>query len=250
MSEDGCAEMRLLIQADVDGELTAADAARVAAHLDGCAGCTDAQARLLALGVRLRQEVPRHAAPAALRAAVRASIGTMLPPAPRRRAEWRRMLRPGIAFGAGAALAAGVLLAVLPSGGGDLADAVVASHVRALQPGHLMDVVSTDQHTVKPWFNGRLDFSPPVKDLAPEGFPLAGGRLDYLAGRPVAALVYKRRQHMIDLFVWPASGGVADAPGHGGYNVAHWQQDGMVFWAVSDVSAGELAEFVRLWKAS
>lgn len=252
MSGDGCAEMRLLIQADLDGELSPAEAVRVAAHVDGCAGCTGIQARLLALRVRLRAEAPRHAAPEALRAAVRANIRTMLLPAPRRRAmaEWRRMLRPGLAFGAGAALAAGVLLAVVPSGSGDLADAVVASHVRALQPGHLMDVVSTDQHTVKPWFNGRLDFSPPVKDLAPEGFPLAGGRLDYLAGRPVAALVYRRRQHLIDLFVWPASGGVADAPGHGGYNVVNWQQDGMVFWAVSDVNAGELADFVRLWKAS
>jgi anti-sigma factor RsiW len=114
-----------------------------------------------------------------------------------------------------------------------------------------MDVVSTDQHTVKPWFDGRLDFAPPVKDLRSLGFPLAGGRLDYLAGRPVAALVYQRDKHLIDLYVWPDDGRLARGPADGsrnGYDFKRWSQNGMVFWAVSDLNGAELSDFVRLWK--
>ncbi|MBV8521168.1 MAG: hypothetical protein JOY71_03380 [Acetobacteraceae bacterium] len=105
---------------------------------------------------------------------------------------------------------------------------------------------------VKPWFDGRLDFAPPVKDLKGDGFALAGARLDYLAGRPVAALVYQRRQHVIDLFVWPDQGRsshLAPEGNRSGYNFMHWSQGGMTFWAVSDLNARELAEFVRLWRA-
>jgi anti-sigma factor RsiW len=156
-------------------------------------------------------------------------------------------------FGAGFALAACLaLVVVLPRGGAQIADSVVASHIRALQPGHLMDVASTDQHTVKPWFDGRLDFAPPVRDFAAEGFPLIGGRLDYLDGRAVAALAYRRDKHIIDVYVWPGSSTLAAVfanGAHDGYNVQHWTQDGMVFWAVSDVEAGQLAAFVRLWRA-
>jgi len=140
---------------------------------------------------------------------------------------------------------------LLPRGDG-LPDDVVAGHIRALQPGHLMDVASTDQHTVKPWFDGRLDFAPLVKkDLRAEGYPLAGGRLDYLGGRTVAALVYQRRQHIINPFVWPDShhSDRSSVDGdHSGYNVQRWNRDGMAFWAVSDLNAQELAEFVRLWQ--
>ena len=129
---------------------------------------------------------------------------------------------------------------------------MVASHIRALQPGHLSDVASTDQHTVKPWFDGRLGYAPPVKDLKAEGFPLAGGRLDYLAGRPVAALVYQRSQHVVELFAWPDGGHLDHGPAassRSGYNFLRWSQDGMAFWAVSDLNAQELADFVRLWRA-
>jgi anti-sigma factor RsiW len=250
-TDDRCAEMRLKLQADLDGELEAGDAAAVAAHTLTCPDCAAVQADLGALSARLRTELSYHAAPARLRQAIAARIAPPAAPAP--------VIRPArfgrrFGFGAGFALAACLALAiVLPRGGGDMADSIVASHIRALQPGHLMDVVSTDQHTVKPWFDGRLDFAPPVKDFATEGFPLVGGRLDYLDGRAVAALAYRRDKHIIDLYVWPGSASPIATFGdgaHNGYNVEHWTQDGMVFWAVSDLEASQLSDFARLWRAA
>jgi anti-sigma factor RsiW len=254
-TDDRCAEMRLKLQADLDGELEAGDASAVAAHTLTCPDCAAVQAELGALSTRLRTELSYHAAPARLRQAIEARIA---PPAATaqiiRPARFGRRFGFGASFGAGFALAACLALAiVLPRGGGEIADSVVASHIRALQPGHLMDVVSTDQHTVKPWFDGRLDFAPPVKDFATEGFPLVGGRLDYLDGRTVAALAYRRDKHIIDLYVWPGSATPIAAFGdgaHNGYNVEHWTQDGMVFWAVSDLEASQLADFARLWRAT
>jgi anti-sigma factor RsiW len=122
----------------------------------------------------------------------------------------------------------------------------ISDHVRSLQAGHLMDVVSTDQHTVKPWFIGKLDFSPPVVDLADAGFPLAGGRLERIDGRPAAALVFHRRLHSINVFVWPATDGqvpARDGKGYG-YNALSWSQGGLNFLAVSEISAAELGQFV------
>jgi len=143
------------------------------------------------------------------------------------------------------------LLVVVPRSP-DLAGEIVAGHIRALQPGHLEDVTSSDRHTVKPWFDGRIDFAPPVKDLANARFPLTGGRLDYAAGRPVAALVYQRDKHIIDLFIWPADAGPTppESGQRQGYNFVHWSQDGMAFWAVSDLEANQLREFAETWRGS
>jgi anti-sigma factor RsiW len=155
-----------------------------------------------------------------------------------------------MSFGLGAACAAVLAFLLLtPAMPPGLTDQIVAGHVRALQPGHLQDVASEDRHTVKPWFDGRLDFAPPVKDLAAARFPLTGGRLDYLDGRPVAALIYQRDKHIVNLFVWP---GIGDTPPETaerqGYNIVHWSQAGMNFWAVSDVELSQLKEFATDWR--
>lgn len=244
-----CGEMHLLVQADVDGELDAAAAARVVAHMEACAACAGLHAALIGLSGRMRAEAPRFAAPASLRAAVlpQAPPARLTAHVPRR--GWR-----GPAIGAGFALAASLALLLLPVGRGDLgrdlAGQVVAGHIRALQPGHLMDVPSSDQHTVKPWFDGRLDFAPPVPDLTAAGFALAGGRLDYLNGRPVAGLAYQRRQHVVDVFIWPDPGadGAAEEGTRQGYNFARRRVGGMMVWAVSDLEMAELHGFLGLWR--
>jgi anti-sigma factor RsiW len=238
-AEDGdpCANMQLLVQADLDGELDAAGAAALAGHVARCERCAALQSELGALSASLRGKLTRHVAPSALRAAIDAQQ-------PRRKIGWSH----GASFGAGMALAAGIAaFAVLPGRGGLDGDSV-AAHIRALQPGHLMDVESTDRHTVKPWFDGRLDYAPPVRDFAAQGFPLIGGRLDYLAGRPVAALVYRRDKHVIDVFVWPGVRSGTDATIQG-YNVIAWSQDGMNFRAVSDLNTGEMANFSKLMRS-
>ncbi len=157
------------------------------------------------------------------------------------------------------ALAASFVLAIVLSSGttwyvtasrqqDQLAEEVVASHVRSMLAEHLTDVVSSDQHTVKPWFAGRVDLSPPVIDLAARGYPLIGGRLDYLSQRPVAALVYRHQQHIINVFVWTQAGATrAPAPPAEiqGYNVRHWAEGDLTFWAVSDLNPSELDEFVH-----
>ena len=236
----------LLVQAEFDGELGAAEAARAFHHREGCAICSEAYATLEATRALLRGNTQYHRAPESLRRALIVGLGARAPQRPRSTPWWRE----GASFLLGAGLAASLALFVLAPAQKDLVDQVVASHVRALQPGHLEDVASSDQHTVKPWFDGRLDFAPPVKDLAAKNFPLLGGRLDYLDGRAVAALVYRHDKHVIDLFVWPDRGGSAFvASSRQGYNTVHWSADGMTFWAVSDLEASELGSFARLWQA-
>ncbi|HKB81813.1 MAG TPA: anti-sigma factor [Burkholderiales bacterium] len=212
------------------------------------------------LSALIKAKATRHVAPSQLRARIDARIAELgsarageidgtaasIPPM----LAWRRWTNMGAAFVVGVVASFVVTLALRGAGEEDrLAQAVLDSHVRSLMGAHLVDVESTDKHTVKPWFSGKLDYAPPVKDLASEGIPLAGGRLDYLGQRPVAALVYRLNQHTINVFVWPATGDSPRDPVFAvrqGFNVAHWSADGMQFWAVSDVNAGELRNVVRL----
>ncbi|HXA44447.1 MAG TPA: anti-sigma factor, partial [Candidatus Angelobacter sp.] len=139
-----------------------------------------------------------------------------------------------------------------PSAQQKLTREIVSNHIRSLMASHVLDVVSTDRHTVKPWFNGKLNFSPPVKDLAAQEFPLVGGRLDYISGRSVSALVFHRNKHVINLFIWPAQESSADPASFSpiqGYNLIHWSEADMTFWAVSDLNKKELMEFARDYKA-
>jgi anti-sigma factor RsiW len=253
-----CAAARALLHAAVDGELDAANALRVDQHLAGCVDCANEHAALLALRTAVRENATRHAAPDALRAALTATLGaiaekpaTIVPFTPRRplRAWWR----PGLAgFATGAALAASVALVVKRATLPDTAmDSVIAAHIRALQPGHLTDVQVSDRHQVKPWFDGKVDFAPPVKDLSDQGFDLVGGRLDYVNGEASAAIVYRRRLHLIDVFVAKSTADERTEPraaASRGYNVEHWTADGEDYWAVSDINSGELAEFARVWQ--
>ncbi len=238
-----CPDKRLLIQAHHDGELDAAASAALMAHVAECPGCAALQAELAVLSRRLRAEVVAEPAPETLRRRLTAAAAVGRPAN-----DTRRLARPIASFGVGALLAASLVLVLMPGREAPM-DELVAGHVRALQPGHLTDVLSTDQHTVKPWFDGRLDFAPPVKDLAAQGFPLVGGRLDYIGNRAVAALVYRRDRHPIDLFVWPGTEPGPGARVRQGYNVEGWTEGGMVFRAVSDLDAADLAAFGRMWRA-
>jgi anti-sigma factor RsiW len=210
------------------------------------------------LGLLIRRHAVRHTPPARLAGriaeALRSEAGaTAAPTAPAVPVRNRRGWWQGLAwFGTGAATAWGLALVLLatPVPPQDaLGEAVTANHVRSLMASHLADVASSDQHTVKPWFAGKLDFSPPVVDLAAEGFALTGGRLDYLDGRTVAALVYRSGPHVINLFVWPTADAKVQAPAFSarqGYQLAHWAQGGMQAWAVSELNAAELQNFASL----
>jgi anti-sigma factor RsiW len=245
-----CHDAKLLLHAYLDDELDAAQSVAITRHMQGCADCATSYAEFAKLRKALAQPALYRRAPDALRAqwmtAKPAATVSALPTRP---------ARAPIALSMAAGFAAALLLAaplwfytshhqaVDPSA--DISD-VVSSHIRSMQQQHLMDVVSTDQHTVKPWFDGKLDFAPRVKDLASEGFPLAGGRLDALEGHGVAALIYKRRRHIINLYQWPASSGATtdEVTQWHGYNVVRWTTSGMHYVAVSDVNESELRQFV------
>src|SRR5580692_1200307 len=227
-------------------------------HLKECPVCAQELESLKALRAGLQHNSLAYAAPAVLREHIQSSLREELSGTDAREGKsgsWPSLniwqLAGAFALLALISITSWQLTARFrpPSVDQQIAAEVFASHVRSLEANHLMDVASTDQHTVKPWFDGKLDFSPPVEDLASDGFPLVGGRLDYLEGREVAALVYQRRKHLINVFVWPGSAETNSTPAiqpRQGYNIMRWSRGGFQFWAVSDVSAPDLAEFVRL----
>jgi anti-sigma factor RsiW len=233
-----CPDHEMLLHGLLDGELDAANVQAVEAHLKTCSACAEAYRQLQDLHARVAAPGIAYRAPDALRARLEAMTAPR-PPRVRAAAPWALS-------GGFAALAATLAIMLLQPTTLALQDQLVASHVRSTLAQHLVDVETSDRHTVKPWFNGRIDFAPPVVDLAAEGFPLVGGRLDYLDKRVVAAEVFRRNKHIINLFVWPTTPGVMaarDAAPPAGYAIVHWTQGGLQFWAVSDVEPRDLEAF-------
>lgn len=223
----------------LDDELDPSLSAQMREHLAACPACAESQAQLQALRAGIRENAPYYRAPAELQDRIRTAVRqshreTAVP--------WRWI-----------ALAAAILLAVSlfrphTNASDEIAQSIFSSHLRSLVGAHLLDVPSSDQHTVKPWFNGKLDFSPDVRDFAAQGYPLIGGRIDYVGDRAVAALVFERRKHVINLFTWPSPN--PDSATHldrNGYHILHWNSDGMAWWAVSDLNVAELRQFESLY---
>lgn len=275
-----CDDNARFLQGYLDGELDLVRSLEIEEHLKTCPDCAQelwnqqtlrkafrssslyerAPARL---ADRIRASVAReatagastnaaaNAAPTAENAPAKKAMIVSMTPAPisSKRAAWN-----WLAVAAAVLLMLTVTWRIVPGlswrGNSDLlTEEIVSSHIRSLQPDHLFDVKSTDQHTVKPWFNGKLDFSPPVRDLAEDGYPLVGGRLDYVDHRAVAALVYQRRQHLINVFIWPEgkeSGQPERMKSVQGYNMVAWEANGMYHCAVSDLNRGELEQFAEL----
>lgn len=248
-----CDEAMALLPTLSDSELDALRSAAVEKHILGCASCSAQRNALAALRLRIRNEAPYYTAPEALQARIRAAVartpratGTPVRP-PRERWRW---LSAGALAGSAATVFAWILgSAVLDwRVSSDLDSEAVANHTRATLSQGLTDVSSSDRHTVKPWLSSRLDYSPPVQDFAADGLPLVGGRLDHLGGQPIATLVYRYREHTIDVFVRPLAG-AATTPTptlstQRGFNIAHAKGAGMDWWGVSDVSADVLSALV------
>jgi mycothiol system anti-sigma-R factor len=273
-----CNECQERLAPYIDDELDVLDRQAVNAHLAGCPACRTRYDRQRAVRDTIRQQLPTYRAPDLLRArignalrteAARGPSSAAVPPdasttyataAATSARRWRLA-----ALAASALFVASTTYGIVTArdaergvarssavAGGAIAHDVLASHVRSLMPGHLTDVASSNRHNVKPWFNGRLDYSPPVYDLSDAGFPLVGGRVDYVGNRAVAVLVYQRRQHLISVYVWPSE---VDAEGSGkrtpvqtrqGYHLLSWTSGGMTRWAISDLNEEELAEFAQL----
>ncbi|SDO80861.1 anti-sigma factor, TIGR02949 family [Ralstonia sp. 25mfcol4.1] len=255
-----CNEARHLLQATADGEVGAADSVRLERHLEDCDGCVEALSHLQALHRATRRGATYHRAPAELRARILDALpepaeSALADPSSDAPAGWRRWFAwsPPVNAALAAVTAAAVGLSLFqyntgPSPDDLLASSIVASHVRGLISNRASDVVSTDQHTVKPWFNGRIDYAPDVRDLASAGFPLVGGRVDFVDGQRVAVLVYQRRQHPVDVFVLPGTGAGVGERVRQGYQLESWTAGGMRYVAITDASAGDLRKFVQAWR--
>jgi anti-sigma factor RsiW len=246
-----CADCSSILDAYCDGELDLVRHVEVEAHLKACPACTRLFEGTVARKAKIRGSLPRYAASTQLRQKIHASLhaesreaarGAPLP-FPVSRSPWNIV---GVAASFAAVLLAGYAWGSHRARTAGFMDEVFAEHVRSLQAGHLTDVVSTDRHTVKPWFAGKVNFSPPVVDLADAGFPLGGGRLDEIDGRSAAALVFHRRLHAINVFIWPDSGAL-QAPrraAQNGFVALGWTRNGLNFLAVSDIPEADLEQFV------
>jgi anti-sigma factor RsiW len=243
-----CEETHILLHALIDNELDAGHARDAEAHIAACPGCAAQLRDYRGMHAGMSAASLRYQAPASLRGRIENAAPQAILPVARARAPSRPGLLRGFAMGSivSTALAACLVLFVVHTEEDQrIVGDVVSAHLRSLQGDHLIDVQSTDQHTVKPWFNGRLDVAPPVIDLTTQGFTLIGGRLDYIDGRPVAAIVYKRRAHVINLFVseTPGSENGAKLDRLQGFTVWSWTWSGLGFRAVSDINPDELQEF-------
>src|SRR5438034_1043658 len=268
-----CEEAIKLMDGYLDGELDPMTSQRIEEHLRDCHKCEQAYETHTALAHAISRAAPYYKAPTELRQRIQSSLRATAGLRDSRgaarenhtlltspRAE-RRFVLPQTPWN-WLALAAAIILAAIigssflprlrtPASDQFLATQLIASHVRSLMANHLTDVASSDQHTVKPWLDAKLDFAPAVVDLSTDGFPLIGGRLDYLDNRPVAALIYGRRKHFINLFVWPAGSDAARSTKtmtRQGYQLSHWVDSDFNYWAVSDVNEKELEEFKQLFE--
>ncbi len=241
-----CTLHRHLLEAYLDGELGFERSLEVEAHLASCPVCSSEVQSWTNIRAALKEPELYHRAPAHLEA----KLHKLLPQAQTQKTPWFQgtiWALGGAAFATAALLISFVIMRpAAPSPDQD----IVVSHIRSLMSDHLMDVVSTDQHTVKPWFDGKLDFAPPVQDFVADGYPLAGGRLDYLDNRKVAVLIYHRALHIVNVYVWPAQDNGSSAMNTqtiNGYNVISWRKNGFEFRAVSDLNAAELRDLARLF---
>ena len=245
-----CKNAENLIDGYVDGELDLVRNLEIEDHIQDCVSCAQDYKNHQMLRNGIKTGSLYFKAPADLQTRIQLSLRKAT------KAEGRAWVLPKwwLNIAAPMAAAAVMVLALVPFLRGPSADdllarEIVSSHVRSLMASHLADVPSSDQHTVKPWFAGKVNFSPPVEDLAKQGFSLIGGRLDYLDNRPVAALIYQRQKHFINLFIWPSESDSAvetKTVSRQGYNLSHWTRSGMTYWAASDLNNAELQEFVQL----
>jgi anti-sigma factor RsiW len=249
-----CKDFRILLHGYVDGELGVSETLDLERHLASCGSCAQEMKSLQSLKSAVKIPSLYYEMPKGLNQKIRSAIEKEHPSS---FPFWQRLL----AFQKTLALAAAVFIGVCSfefgatvsrrGGSQGTYQELISEHVRSLQAGHLMDVISTDQHTVKPWFTGKLDFSPKVKDLKDQDFPLIGGRLDYLNNRTVAAIIYRRHGHIINLFTWPEQleNQAPRSETHQGFNLIQWTENGMEYRVISDLNSAELQQFVDLYRS-